>query len=59
MKEYNPKVVNDRLEDCPFHEADFVWEGTCAITGNACVENVLIIPADCPAREGILIKVKE
>ena len=58
MKEYNPRVTDECIKDCPCWDADTYF---CVAREQDCPDSDTgRIPKDCPARgEGILIKVKE
>jgi len=58
MKEYNPYTIGLVVKDCPVHV-----DGICTVRPIRCPKHNgdkdVSFPTDCPAREGILIKVKK
>ncbi len=64
MTEYNPHIIDWDVFDCPcWREGDRRGWGLCYFGDRMCpvgeTKESLAIPSDCPAREGIIIKVKE
>lgn len=57
MEEHNPKIEDGKVVDCPYWE----HERQCSIAILICPTegDEPVIPKDCPARDGILIRVIE
>lgn len=61
MKEYNP-TIEGGIIDCPCHKTDDYYDEECGLTEQQCPTGRypdFTIPTDCPARKGVVIKIKE